>query len=497
MMKPTVLVLLAFFSPWYLRAQTVTSFEGIDASQVPHPQLDIDPNGAVGSKQYMEWVNTYFQAYDKVTFAPVWSAPQPANQPWVSNKMKDCYGFSGDGVILFDRLASRWLIALHTTGNTGNFFYCVAVSNTDDLTATTLHWYTYEFFLNPLLGVNSQGHVYSPDWPKLGTWADAYYLGFDLLDRDNKFTPIGMIACALDRTNMLTGATANPIQCFSDPNPIPVQGALYLRHSLIPADVEGTTAPPTGREEYFVSIQNPPNDGTSTTSNTINLWAFHTDWVNPANSTFTNSPLSVATYTPGCYQLAKILNTVCVPEPTTKTTHNYIDSVGDRLMPRLAYRNFGSYESFLVTQTVQTGTNGNQQTGIRWYELRGSGTPAVYQSGTLSPGGTTFRFMPSIAQDKQANAATGFSTSGAGSHPSVRTVWWSLQNHKTSHNLLVWQGTGDEENSGRWGDYTSMTVDPVDDCTFWYVDQYLASNQTGSEIIWHTRIANFKVSTCQ
>ena len=172
-----VLVLVVFTS-WFVQAQTVTSFEGLDATQVPHPQFDIDPNGAVGTKQYLEWVNTYFQAYDKVTFAPVWSAPQPGNTPWVSNKMKDCYGFGGDGVILFDRLASRWVIGVHTTGNNGSFFYCVAVSSTDDLTSTTLKWYTYEFFLNPLLGVNSQGHLYYPDWPKIGTLVGCLLPGF-------------------------------------------------------------------------------------------------------------------------------------------------------------------------------------------------------------------------------------------------------------------------------------------------------------------------------
>jgi hypothetical protein len=498
MIKSSVLlVLLVLFVPGLTQAQTVTSFEGIDASQVPHPQLDIDPNGAVGTKQYMEWVNTYFQAYDKSTFAPVWSAPQPANTPWVSNKMKDCYGFGGDGVILFDRLASRWVIGVHTTGNNGSFYYCVAISSTDDLASSSLKWYTYEFFLNPLLGTNSQGHLYYPDWPKIGTWWDAYYLGFDLLDKDNAFTPIGVEACALDRTNMLLGAAAKPIQCFSDPDPIPVHGTFYLRHSLIPVDVEGTTAPPSGRDAYFVSIQNPPNDKKSTKSSSINLWDFHTDWVNPANSTLTNSSIAVSTFTPGCYDLSLLLDTVCVAEASSKTTHNFIDSVGDRLMPRLAYRNFGTYESFLVTHTIQTGTNGSQQTGIRWYELRGSGAPSLHKSGTLSPGANMFRFMPSIAQDKTANAAAGFSMSGTGSHPGIRAAWWNLQTQTGAKNLLLWQGKGDEENSGRWGDYTSMTVDPVDDCTFWYVNEYFASNQTGSSINWNTRIANFKVSTCQ
>ncbi|MGA8489225.1 MAG: hypothetical protein WB711_02315, partial [Terriglobales bacterium] len=199
----------------------------------------------------------------------------------------------------------------------------------------------------------------------------------------------------------------------------------------------------------------------------------------------------------GCYDVSKVSNTVCVPELSTKKTKNYIDSVGDRLMPRLDYRNFGSYESFLVAHTVQTGTNGNQQTGIRWYELRGSGTPSIHQSGTLNPGTGMFRFMPSAAQDIHGNAAAGFSMSSAGSHPGIRTVWWNLQKNTTKlHNLLIWKGSGDEENVGHWGDYTSMTVDPVDNCTFWYVNEYFASNQTGTEINWHTRIGNFKVSTC-
>ena len=499
MMKVAVLTWLCLGGWCCAQAQTVTTFEGIDASEIVKPQTDIDPNGAIGTKQYMEWVDVAYQAYDKVNFAPVWSAPQPAATPFKANKVKTCYGFSGDGVILFDRLASRWVIAAHNDGVSGNYYYCVAISNTDDLTSPTLGWYTYAFYLTPFLGVNAEGNVYHPDWPKLGTWGDAYYLGFDLLDPNQSFLPIGVVACALDRTNMVAGGTPKPIQCFSDPDPIPDNGSLYLRHSLIAGDVEGTTAPPSGRDGFFVSIQNPPNDGKTTTSTTINLWDFHVDWVTPANSSFTNLPLAVPAYTPGCYDVGHVINTVCVPEPSTAKTNNYIDSVGDRLMPRLAYRNFGSYESLLVSQTIQTGTNGNMQTGIRWYELRsnGSGTPSIYQSGTLAAGNGIYRFMPSIAQDHNGNAAAGFSASSMKMHPGIRASHWNLRNSPTPHNLTLWNGKGDEENAGRWGDYTSMTVDPVDDCTFWYVNEYFAQNQVGTEINWNTRISNFKIAGCK
>ena len=167
-------------------AQTVTTFEGIDASQVAKPQYDIDPNGAIGTKQFMEWTNSYYQAWDKTTFAPVWSKPQVGTLPFTNANQTNCASIAGDGIILFDRLASRWVIAAHNSGQT-TYYYCIAISNTDDLTSPTLNWYTYAFPLDSFLGTNSQGTVYFPDWPKLATWADAYYLGTDVQDPNNKY----------------------------------------------------------------------------------------------------------------------------------------------------------------------------------------------------------------------------------------------------------------------------------------------------------------------
>jgi hypothetical protein len=490
------LVLLIFLTSWFVRAQTVQSFEGIDASQLSPPrQHDVDPNGAIGTKQYLEWTNVAFQAYDKVTHAPVWSSPQLGTQWFRNNNIPNCTKIGGDGIITFDRMASRWLIAGRSTPSPNTYYYCVAISNTDDLASSTLSWYTYQFHLNPVLGANGHGTTYFPDWPKFGTWADAYYVSFDLNDVNNEYRQIGVVVCALDRTNMVIGSTPNPMQCFSDPNPIPLNGSLYLKHSLIPADIEGTTAPPSGRDEYLVSIQNPPNDGHSTTSSSINLWDLHVDWVNPLNSRLTNSPLTVPTYTPGCYTVKGVANTQCIPESTTKATHNRVDSVGDRLMPRFAYRNFATYESFLVSHTVQTGTT-NLQTGIRWYELRGSGVPAIYQSGTINPDHTLFRFMPSIAQDSAGNAAVGYNVSSGSTHPGIKTSWWNLSSQSKATECLIFNGGGDEEDAKNWGDYSSMTVDPVDDSTFWYVTQYFAQNETARPANWKTRIGYFKVSTC-
>ncbi len=476
------------------RAQTVTSFEGIDASQVPHPETDVDPNGAVGTKQYMEWTNVYYQAFDKVTFAPIWPTPQPGPTMFLANGITACNNFNGgDVVIIFDRLASRWVLAAHTPGPT--YYYCVAVSSTDDLTSASLKWYTYAFPINSYLGTNPEGVTYYPDWPKIATWPDAYYVGIDLGDVSAGYIDVGVVACALDRTNMLIGATANTPQCFSAPSPM-VGGADYLAHSLEPADVEGTTPPAPGSAEYFVSIQNPVVDGVTTTSDSFNLWQFHVDWSNPANSTFTQSSVTVPAYTPGCYSTSSPGNTMCVPEPSTASDGQRIDSVGDRIMFRLAYRNFGDYQSYLLTHTVQAGAGVRTQTAIRWYELRGSGTPTLYQSGTISPDKTLFRFMPSIAQDQSGNAAVGYSVSSASKHPGMNASWWNLQSQTAPTEISLYSGTGDEENAYNWGDYSSMTVDPVGECAFWYVNQYLTANQTGTETIWKTRISTFSIPTC-
>ena len=493
-MKPT---LLLFLICGFAHAQLVKSFEGIDASQIHSSNHDVDPNGAVGTKQYMEWTNVSFQAYDKASpNAPVWSAPQSGTLPFQENGLQNCTSVGGDGIVTFDHLALRWVIAVRSSPSSG-YYYCVAISNTDDLRSGSLSWYTYEFPLDPVLGKNSNGHVYWPDWPKFGTWGNAYYVSFDLNDVDRSYLEIGVVVCALDRVNMVAGLPTNPMQCFSDPNPIPTHGSFYLKHSLIPADVDGVVPPPVGRDEYLLSIENPPNDKKTTTSNAINLWDFHLDWANPSNSTFKNSVLAVTPYTPGCYNVSYPPNTFCVPEASTTQTKKYVDSVGDRLMPRFAYRNFGTYESFLMSHTVQLAATG-RQTGVRWYELRGSGTPAIYQSGTVNPSTfyKLFRFMPSIAQDHVGNAAVGYSISSVATHPGIRASWWNLPNQTAPAELGIIGGRGDEENAVNWGDYTSMTVDPVDDCTFWYVDEYFAQNETGNQTNWDTRIAHFKLPSC-
>jgi hypothetical protein len=494
----------------YVFGTNITTFEGVDGSSAS--PADVDPSGAVGTLQFMEWTNggqiaQGLQAFDKTTLAPLWTPPgHDIAWPWETTGMKDCEYMGGDGQIVFDHLASRWVIGAHNSGNQDgqNWFYCMAVSSTDDLSSPSLTWYTYKFFLNPLIGTNSLGQPMFPDWPKLGTWQDGYYATLDIYDQTRKYIPVGVLVCALDRTNMLLNKAAGS-QCFTDPPVINSSSPYYLGHSIIPADIQGKTPPPAGRDEFLVGIQNPPYDMKTTTSNTVNLWDFHVDWKSPVNTKLSKTSLTVPTYTPGCYNAKFPLFTNCVPEPSSSKTQIRIDSVGDRLMPNMPYRNFGSYESFVISHTVQPGTN--KQTGIRWYELRctgcnGNTAPTLNLSGNLAFDASSFRFVPSIAEDKVGNAAAGYSISGAKIHPSITTATWSLiQNTKPSETILL-NGPGDLEVAGskvggRWGSYTSMTVDPVDDCTFWYVNQYFATTQTTSPYNWNTSISKFSLPNCQ
>ncbi len=490
----------------------VTSFDGMLPDSTNSDNTDIDANGAVGTKQFMEYVNTEYQAFDKTTFQPVFSTASgmsgvPIGTPWTTPlngaPLPECEttGIALDAVIIFDRIASRWVIAGKAirAGGVEQYYFCIAVSNTDDAASPSFGWYAYSLFLDPILGENPVGRYYLPDWPKVGTWPDAYYATMDMLYDDISSAESGVAVCAFDRTNMLNGAALNPAQCFTDTSLL--SDGIYLGHSLIPADFDGTTPPPSGRDEFLVSIQNPVNDGVTTTSSTFNLWDFHVDWTNPLNTTHSLTSIPVTTYTPGCYLFVpgSPAITNCVLEPPADGGGQHIDSVGDRFMPRFDYRNFGAYESFLISNTLQTATNSQNplQTGVNWCELRGSGTPSVYQSGIVNPDDMFFRFLPSIAQDKTGNAAVGYSVSNIVYDPAISFSYWNLATlNAQAAEVPLFAGAGEEvtpaNGSGKWGSYSSMTVDPADDCTFWYVNEYWPNDTA-----WATRIAFFKIPGCQ
>ena len=411
-----------------------------------------DTNASVGVTQVVEWVNLSFAVFDKSTGSVV-EGPIAGNAIW-SGFGGQCEAHNdGDPIIQYDKAAGRWIFAQPVFETP--YTYCLAVSTTSDATGT---YNRYEFAMPNF-----------PDYPKLGVWPDGYYSSFNMFS-GNSFA--GARACAFDRSSMLTGASATQI-CFQESSSVA---------SLLPSDLDGSIAPASGEPDFFL------NFGT----NVLNLFKFHADFATPSNSTFTGpTVLSVASFSQACGGGA------CVPQASTR---QQLDSLGDRLMYRLAYRNFSTYDSLVVNHSVQVGSgghHGSNQTGVRWYEIRNPNASAtIYQQGTWAPD-LNFRWMGSIAEDKLGNMAVGYSVSSGSIHPAIRFAvrapadpLGTLEPEQTIIN-----GTGSQlRNLNRWGDYSSMAIDPSDDCTFWYASEYLQTNGTFN---WSTRLASFKISGCK
>src|SRR6267142_5115619 len=404
-----------------------------------------DTNGAVGATQYVQWVNSSFAVFNKSTGAKV-SGPTAGNTLFASLGNGCSTNNDGDPVALYDKLAGRWVLSQFSVSSTP-FLQCIAVSTTSDATGTyNVYSFSYPNF---------------DDYPKMGLWPDGYYQTFNMF---NGNTFVGADACAYDRNKMLAGQAATQV-CFQ-------QGSSV--GGLLPADLDGTTAPPAGEPNFLVFF------GT----NNLNLFKFHVNFATPASSTFTGpTVIPVAAFSALCG------GGTCIPQSGTTTQ---LDSLADRLMFRLAYRNLGTKEALVVSHSVVAGSSG----GIRWYEIDNpNGTPVVAQQSTFAPD-AKFRWMGSIAMDQNGNMGLGYSVSSSTSNPSIAVTGRLATDPASTMQAETIVVTGGGSQTGtltRWGDYSAMTVDPVDDCTFWFTTEYMKT--TGS-FNWNTRIANFKFSGC-
>jgi len=268
-----------------------------------------DTNIAVGDTQVVEIVNTRFSVYDKT--GNLLSGPSIISSIFGNLTNSPCHDHNGgDPIVLYDQIAHRWLISqlqyprLDNNGNNINGVFddhvCIAVSTSSDAAYT---YNLYDFVFDPT-GVNL------PDYPKFGVWPDAYYFSA------NTFNPgfAGAQACAFDRNAMINGLANPAVVCF--------QGNTAL-HSLLPSNMDGSTAPPSGTPNFFLQRD----------TNALTLYKFHVDF-SGGGSTFTGPiTIPVSTYTPGCGG--------CIPQ---KGTTQQLETLSDRLMYRLSYRNFASYE---------------------------------------------------------------------------------------------------------------------------------------------------------
>ncbi|MGH2678487.1 MAG: hypothetical protein ACRDHB_09035, partial [Actinomycetota bacterium] len=323
------------------------------------------------------------------------------------------------------------------------------------------------------------------DYPKFGVWPDAYYMSVNQFSYPGgKETWAGAGAVAFERDQMLQGLPADMV--YFD-----IGASTLAFGGMLPADLDGTTSPPPGAPNPFVEVD---DDARGWPTDRLHVFNFDVNWANPPSSTFSLPPTAIDT---ASFESALCTDRDCIPQPEVASTA-YLDAIADRLMFRLQYRNLGTHQAMVTNHTVFTGQG---FTAIRWYELRSTGGGwSIHQQGSYFPGDGLWRWMGSIAMDGQGNMALGYSTAGGtapGGYPSIRYVGRlagdTAGTMPQGETTLMAGGGSQTTVTSRWGDYSAMTVDPNDGCTFWYTNEYYATTSSSG---WKTRIGSFRFPSC-
>jgi hypothetical protein len=426
------------------------AFDGITAKNY----APSDANLAVGPNYIAQTVNVRLAVYSKS--GTLLSGPTNLTT-FFGPLGGNCQAGASDPIVNYDRLANRWVISdVGISSSFTTFSECVAVSKTSNPTGA-YYLYRYSF------GTNLN------DYPKLSVWPttsnSAYLATYNIFQEALFFA--GADICGFDRKKMLAGDKTAKQICVKTPNS---EGA-YL-----PSDLDGPTPPADGTPGLFLTWQD--NNPGQLRLRKLKL-----------NFTAGTASLSAATNIPVANSSLACGGGTCVPQ---KGTTQKLDSLGDRLMYRMSYRKFSDHERVVVNHAVASGGH----VGVRWYEiLDPSGAVTVHQQGTFAPD-ATYRWMASAAMDKLNDIAIGYSASSGTIHPAIRFTGRvptdPLGTMGTESSIL--EGTGSQTGGlNRWGDYSALQVDPSDDCTFWYTNQYQKVN---GSFDWSSHIGSFKFSSC-
>ena len=413
-----------------------------------------DPNMAVGPNHIVQIVNTEYAVYNKS--GSIFPGYPKTLGSIFANLGGNCTGEFGDPIAQYDRVADRWLLSQLGTFNTPGI-ECIAVSQTNDPTGA----YNLYSYVPSSTNFN--------DYPKITVWPTsanpAYLATYNLFDASG--FGVGAELCAYDRAAMLAGA-ASPVQiCFTINNDF----------SYLPSDLDGSTLPPAGAPGVFLTLE---------TLSSLRYYSFSPNFANPGSSTLSApTDIAVASFSEACG------GGTCIPQPGTS---QQLDSLGDRPMYRLAYRNFGDHDALVVNHSVTAGAS----VGVRWYELRSNaanGPFSLYQQGTFAPD-ATYRWMGSAAMDSAGDIAIGYSASSTSVLPGLRYTGRigtdPLGTLRTES--IMFNGIGSQTGGlSRWGDYSALRIDPADDCTFWYTNEYLPNNGSFN---WATFVGSFKFTNC-
>lgn len=440
-----------------------------------------DVNGRVGATQYVQWNNTSFAVFNKTTGALVYG-------PAAGNTLFQALGGvcashnDGDPVVSYDILAGRWVISqFAVAGPAGSYSHqCVAVSTTSDATG---EYYLYDFVTDPVNFV---------DYPHTGVWPDGYYMSAHVFSAvpgevHPPVAPPGAFiqgrVYVFERQKMINGLPAR-MQSRD----------IGTEYGFLPADLDSLTPPPAGEAEFVLG----PNFGLTNLTDSFRVLV---TWDPAPTINAIPGSIQVGIGSAPCVSGVNSPARDCVPEPSPALPTDYLDSIAGHYMYRLAYRNQGTQaaaDESLVVSGPDAGSTSDHG-AVTWFEFRNNGsstaTPTLFQSGTYDPD-TSYRWLPSIAMDKDRNIALGYSKSSTTVFPGIY-VTGRLAGDPTNTmgaETEMQAGIGAQKGAGnRWGDYSSMTLDPIDQCTFYYTNEYLKTN---GGFNWSTRIAAFKFSSC-
>src|SRR5207245_5172538 len=452
-------VLQASVAPLLL-PRTSTNFDGIglgflgvntrpfEVNGVPP-----DPQGDVGPSHYVQIVNASFAVFGKdgrTLFGPIPTRTLFAGFGGACEERGD-----GDGIVLYDPLADRWLIAqlANTREPQRPYHVCVAVSRSGYPIG---QWARYDY-----------SYADFHDYPKLGVWPDGYYATYNTFTSTSGGDFLGIAYCAFDRRKMLAAEPAAQ-QCILIDDPV---------SGTTPADLDGSLPPPEGE----------PNTAVGFIGGSLALYRFHADWRDPLHSFVEPAMLEAAPFAEACFESR---SGACIPQAGAGAPA--LDSLADRMMFRAAYRNLGSRQSLVVNHSVAV----RSVVGVRWYEIRDpGGMPVLYQQGTYAPD-DAYRWMGSTAIDRAGNIGLGFSISSSDVRPAIGYTGHAASDppgEMGQGEAIAASSAGSQASSLRWGDYSSMSVDPADECTFWYTNQYIPADGVYN---WRTRIFSFQLPGC-
>ncbi len=436
----------------------------------------IDISLAVGPNHIFEILNGNLAVFSKKgkkydSTGKLLYGPAPNNTVFAGFGVRCGVSNNADSVVRYDQLADRWLIVVPVFARPpdnpqGPYAMCYAVSATADPLGP---YYRYEF-QRPLF----------PDYPRPAVWPDGYYNPTSTSDNLLPDVITQKHDCIADRSKMLKGLPATE-QC------VVIDGGVFMLN----ADVDGKRRPPAGAPNIMMSTGGTQllkifgDDG-------IYFYKVHVDWNDPSK-TKVSAPQKI-TVAPYHYLCDGQLSN-CVSQPGTERR---LDSQGDKLIQRLVYRNFGDHESILAEHSVATaGTGGHTGGGVRWYEFRlnPARDPVLYQQGTYAPDGF-YRWLGSMAMDRKGGIGIGYSFGGVPNFPGQRFAARLANDPRgqlTFHESVLAEGRASQTGSLRWEDYTTTVVDPSDDCTFWFVGNYLKDGATSST----TRIGSFALPGCK